>query len=90
MDKEVKDNKGNKENIDCSESKTTLESAESAKKFFCVKLNKKYGAIDQTNKEIIPLKYDDIWSFNEGLSVVKLNGKWGYIDKTGKEVIPLK
>jgi hypothetical protein len=52
--------------------------------------NGKWGFIDKTGKEVIPLKYDDARSFSEGLASVNLNGKWGYIDKTGKEVIPFK
>jgi hypothetical protein len=55
-----------------------------------VKLNGKWGYIDKTGKEVIPLKYDHAGNFYEGLADVKLNDKWGYIDKTGKEVIPLK
>ena len=59
-----------------------------------VKLNNKYGYIDKTGKEVIPLKYDGVDvlfnSFEEGLVRVELNGKYGFIDKTGKEVIPLK
>ena len=53
-----------------------------------VKLNGKYGFIDKTGKEIIPLIYDNVWvwDFNEGLAKVKLNGKWFYIDKNGKEI----
>ena len=55
-----------------------------------VELNGKYGFIDITGQEVIPLKYDDAYVFREGLAEVKLNGKWGYIDKTGKEIISLK
>lgn len=40
--------------------------------------------------EVIPCKYDEVWSFSEGLAVVELDGKWGYIDKTGEEVVPFK
>ena len=36
----------------------------------------------------IAKKYDDVWSFSEGLACVKLNGKCGFIDKSGKEIIP--
>ena len=43
-----------------------------------------------TGEIVIPLKYDYVDHFREGLAPVKLNGKWGRIDKTGKEVIPLK
>jgi uncharacterized membrane protein YhaH (DUF805 family) len=41
-------------------------------------------------EKVIPLKYDKVWDFSEGMAVVLLDGKYGYIDKTGKEVIPLK
>jgi hypothetical protein len=55
-----------------------------------VKLNNKWGFIDKTGKEVIPIKYDNAGYFSEGLAPVKLNGKCGFIDKTGKEVIPIK
>lgn len=55
-----------------------------------VEYNWKYGFIDTSGKEVIPLKYDNADDFSEGLARVKLNGKWGYIDTSGKEVIPLK
>ena len=50
-----------------------------------VKLNGKYGFIDKTGKEIIPLKYDFANCFSEGLALVRLNNKWFYIDKNGIE-----
>jgi hypothetical protein len=50
-----------------------------------VKLNGKYGFVDKTGKEIIPLKYDECaLFFNEGLTSVKLNGKYGFVDKDRK------
>ncbi|MDR1592993.1 MAG: WG repeat-containing protein [Prevotellaceae bacterium] len=55
-----------------------------------VKLNDKWGCIDKTGKEVIPVKYDDAFRFSEGFAAVELNDKLGYIDKTGTEVIPLK
>ena len=55
-----------------------------------VKLNGKYGFVDQQGKEVVPLKYDNARSFSEGLARVRLNYKWGFIDTTGKEVVPLK
>jgi hypothetical protein len=58
--------------------------------FALVKVKGKYGFIDKTGKEVIPLKYDNADSFEKGLANVKLNGKWGYIDNTGKQIIPLK
>ncbi len=61
----------------------------------------KYGYIDRTGKEVIPLKYDDAGFFSEGLAIVGIatgeSGygsvppcKYGFIDKTGKEVVPCK
>jgi hypothetical protein len=58
-----------------------------------VSLNFKFGFIDKTGIEIIPIKYhvnDGNGSFSEGLAKVRLNNKLGFIDKKGKEVIPLK
>jgi len=51
-----------------------------------VRKGEKYGYIDKTGKEIIPLIYDDAGDFSEGMARVELNGKYGYIDKLGKEV----
>ena len=50
--------------------------------------NGKWGYIDKNKNEVIPLKYDDAWSFNQhldGLALVKLNGKSHYIDKNGNK-----
>ena len=55
-----------------------------------VGLNGKYGFIDKSGNEVIPLKYDNAGSFSEGRARVKLNGKYGFIDKSGNEVIPCK
>ena len=55
-----------------------------------VKLNNKWGYIDKTGKEVIPLKYDFACDFFGGLAKVRLNGKWGFIDKTDREICPCK
>jgi hypothetical protein len=52
--------------------------------------NGKYGFVDETDKVVIPCKYDFVSYFSEGLAMVRLNGKAGFIDKIGKEVITLK
>jgi serine/threonine protein kinase len=54
-----------------------------------VKLNGKYGFIDETGKVVIDLNFDEANEFSQELSKVKLNGKYGYIDKSGKVVIDL-
>ena len=49
-----------------------------------VKLNDKYGFIDKTGKEVIPIKYDHAYGFSIGLALVKLEGKWFYINPKGE------
>ncbi|MBP6431871.1 MAG: WG repeat-containing protein [Ferruginibacter sp.] len=50
----------------------------------------KVGAIDANGVLKIPLTYDAMTAFNEGLSIVSINKKYGAIDKTGKVIIPLQ
>src|SRR5215470_6777971 len=56
-----------------------------------VNLNGKYGFIDKSGTEVIPLKYDNASIFfHDELVPVKLDGKYGFIDISGAEVIPCK
>lgn len=64
----------------------------------------RYGFIDKKGREVIPLKYGDVFSFQpNGLAMVGIgkfvqnadgkdyfDGKWGYINTKGAEVIPVK
>ena len=50
----------------------------------------KYGFMDMGKNIVIPLKYDYVNPFIDGLSCVKLRNKYGFIDETGKEVIPIE
>ncbi|MCQ5129692.1 WG repeat-containing protein [Butyricicoccus faecihominis] len=45
----------------------------------------KYGAIDRNGKVVIPLQYEFMSSFSEGMCAVKQNGTFYYIDVTGKK-----
>lgn len=49
-----------------------------------------YGFIDRAGEIAIPIAYDDVNNFSEGLAAVKQKNTWGFIDKTGKIVIPCK
>ena len=50
-----------------------------------VELNGKCGFIDKTGKEVIPIKYDNAYSFSKiSLALVKLEGKWFYINPKGE------
>jgi hypothetical protein len=53
-----------------------------------VRLNNKYGIIDENNKIIIKPEYDNLYNFTEGLACAKKNGKWGFINLKNKTVIP--
>lgn len=52
-----------------------------------VRKNGKYGYIDETGKEVIPLIYDEAWGFSSGRAVIKLNDKEGLIDTKGNLVV---
>jgi len=57
-----------------------------------------YGVIDKSGNIVIPLEYDGILGFSDGLATVvkdydrddNKDNKWGVIDKTGNIVIPLE
>ena len=50
----------------------------------------KCGVIDSTGREIIPMIYQWIGRFYDGMAPVALNHKYGYVDKNGNETVPLK
>ena len=50
----------------------------------------RYGLLDSTGKVAVPVKYDEVGGFREGLCKLVLNGKIGFIDKSTKLVIPMK
>lgn len=47
----------------------------------------KWGYIDESGNKFIDLKYDDAYSFSEGLALVVINGKTGFINEKGELVI---
>ena len=57
--------------------------------FCCVEKDGKWGYIDTTGQVAIPLKYNAVQAFSDGLAWVEYkNGKWGRIDTTGEFVVP--
>lgn len=54
-----------------------------------VSKNNKWGFINTAGKVVIPLIYDQVSRFSEGLVSVKKDGKIGYLNVSGQEVIPL-
>ena len=47
----------------------------------------KWGFINKTGEWIIASKFEEAFSFSEGLAAVQFFGNWGYIDRTGEWVI---
>jgi serine/threonine protein kinase len=65
-----------------------------------VEKNNKFGFIDKFGREVIPLEYDYVESFEQGIAKVSIGGsyeyghgykggKWGRIDKNNNVVIPI-
>ena len=57
---------------------------------FGVKKGGKWGYIDGYGKVIIPLEYEEVRNFSEGLAAVRKDGKWGYINPKNEIVIPIE
>lgn len=55
-----------------------------------VRLNGKWGYIDEQRNMVIPCRFEYVYDFSEGLARVKLNGKWGYVNKQGNTEIPFR
>jgi hypothetical protein len=47
----------------------------------------KSGYVDRNGTVVIVAKYDEAYSFSEGLALVRSSGKYGYINEDGTEVI---
>jgi len=47
----------------------------------------KWGYVDRQGTLIVPFRFEDAFSFSEGLACVFFNGLFGFIDQTGKIVI---
>jgi hypothetical protein len=55
-----------------------------------VKLNNKYGFINENYDEICEIKYDSVWHFHNGFAIVQLNHKFGFINEQGEEICEIK
>lgn len=58
--------------------------------FVSVWKNDKMGCQDSLGRTVVGCKYDDVYSFYDGLARVNLGGKFGYVDLRGKEVVRCK
>lgn len=49
----------------------------------------KKGFIDKSGNQVIPLSYENVTDFSEGMAGVYEKLKFGFIDNTGKAITPL-
>lgn len=56
-------------------------------KLFPVKIDQKYGYIDNSGKLIIEPRFNFASDFSEDLAIVSVKNKYGYINKKGETVI---
>ena len=54
-----------------------------------VSLDNKFGFIDKTGKEVIPMQYNNALYFSEGVAAVQKDTTWIYIDKANNTVLTL-
>lgn len=47
-----------------------------------------YGLISHDGRLIVPIIYDQIGEFQDGLAMIKLQGKLGFVNLSGKVVVP--
>ena len=58
--------------------------------FVKVKLDGKFGFINEDGVEIISCKYEDACDFSDGLARVKSAEGWGFVNENGEEIISCK
>lgn len=58
--------------------------------FISIWKNDKMGCKDSLGRTIVTCKYDDVYSFYDGMARVVRGGKYGYVDLRGKEVVRCK
>lgn len=51
-------------------------------------MNDKYGFVDKQGKLVIPIQYNNVFGFYNGLAGVYVDKKIGFINKKGEMVIP--
>ncbi len=55
-----------------------------------MRLNGKWGVLDNKGNTIVPFNYEEIDYCQEGLIAVRLKYLWGFVDKTGKVAVDFK
>jgi hypothetical protein len=55
-----------------------------------VSREQKWGFIDTTGREIVPLRYQDVGRIGYSLTAVRVENKWGYLDTAATLAIPAR
>lgn len=56
-----------------------------------VRLDRKWGAVAPSAGEpVVPLQYEQLLPFQEGMAAFLQNGRWGFIDDHGKPILPAR
>jgi len=63
---------------------------DSSSSLLAVRKGKKWGYLNLGGREVIPVRYDFVGNFNNGLVRVEKNGKRGYFDVGGSIIIQMK
>ncbi|CAN5241291.1 hypothetical protein BH10CYA1_BH10CYA1_08980 [soil metagenome] len=58
--------------------------------YFKVYRSGKCGLVDNTGEQVVPIKYENIASFNKGHAVVLQNASWGLVDSDSNFIIKPK
>lgn len=58
--------------------------------FITVKKTEKYGVIDSGGNLVVPMIYDSVSAFHNGVAAVSIEGRFGAINTKGETIIPLE
>jgi hypothetical protein len=80
---------GNPRDVECLKGwrSANSSSASQTDALFEVVEHRREGFIDRAGQIVIPLCFDGVGEFSEGLARFKRDGRWGYIDRAGEIVI---
>ncbi len=58
--------------------------------YFRITVDNKSGIINGKGEEILPIEYDQILPFYQGMAAIQKNRLWGYMDEAAKITIPIQ
>src|ERR1700722_8691811 len=69
-----------------------LVSAQDKTPFYAAKVMKdgKYGLVNQSGKLFVPVQYDNIDVYTEGMAMVQKDNMSGFVNQSGQLVVPMQ